>query len=112
MAKDNDNISGHPKGNRTFLNDEERNILVVTRGHPFERDAFFGMIDSLGFAWTHIEHPAAQDFLVSGSAEKYNSVLFYDMPGINFETTPPKPSFYEPSEEFKEGFIKLLEKGI
>lgn len=112
MAEDDNNNSGHPKGNRTFLNDGERNILVVTRGHPFERDAFFGMIDSLGFAWTHIEHPAAQDFLISGSAEKYDSILFYDMPGINFETTPPKPSFYEPSEGFKEGFIKLLEKGI
>ncbi|GIS55127.1 hypothetical protein Ct9H90mP29_21690 [bacterium] len=33
------------------------------------------------------------------------------MPGINFETAPPKPTFIDPSKEFKEGFLKLIKKG-
>ena len=53
---------GRKFGNQTFIKNNEHNLLVVTRGHPFERDPFFEMIDSLGFQWSHIEHPAAQDF--------------------------------------------------
>ena len=31
------------------------NILLVTKGHPFERDAFFGMFDDMDMNWTR--HP-------------------------------------------------------
>ena len=31
--------------NRTFLDQQKDNIIVITRGHPFERDPFFEMID-------------------------------------------------------------------
>ena len=27
--------------NRTFLDQKADNILIITRGHPFERDPFF-----------------------------------------------------------------------
>ena len=40
--------------NRTFLDQQKDNIIVITRGHPFERDPFFEMIDSTGYPWSHI----------------------------------------------------------
>ena len=98
--------------NRTFLDQQKDNIIVITRGHPFERDPFFEMIDSTGYPWSHIEHPAAQEYISSGSVKNYKAIVFYDMPGINFETAPPKPTFIDPSKGFKEGFLSLLKKGI
>ena len=38
---------GRKPGNQTFFKDENKNLLIVTRGHPFERDNFFSMIDAL-----------------------------------------------------------------
>jgi hypothetical protein len=35
---------GRKLGNQTFIKDDDHNILVITRGHPFERDPFFEMI--------------------------------------------------------------------
>ena len=112
MNDENIEANDRQLGNQTFNSKNDENILVVTRGHPFERDPFFEMIDSTGYFWTHVEHPAAQDFLISDSMSNYKAILFYDMPGINFETAPPKPTFFEPSSNFKSGFIDLLKKGI
>ena len=57
--------------NRTFLDQKADNILIITRGHPFERDPFFEMIDSTGYPWSHVEHPAAQD-LINLETQKSN----------------------------------------
>lgn len=71
-----------------------RDILVVTKGHPFDRAAFFGMLDAVllpdgAFAegavqWTHVEHPAAAAVLNPESAGRFDAILFYDMPGLDF----------------------------
>ena len=38
--------------------DAERRVLVVTKGHPFERDAFFTALESIGgVAFTAVEQP-------------------------------------------------------
>src|SRR5688572_11816814 len=39
-------------------------VLLVTKGHNFDRAPFFEMFDALGrtFNWTHVEQPAAQLF--------------------------------------------------
>ena len=104
---------GKKLGNKTFIKDSELNVLVVTRGHPFERDPFFEMIDSLGFEWSHIEHPAAQSFFEEKQIKPYNAVLFYDMPGLNFDENPDSQSFFvEPPKHFKEDFIARLGDGI
>ena len=71
---------GRKPGNQTFFKDESKNLLIVTRGHPFERDNFFSMIDTLGCDWSHIEHPAAQSFFKKDNLNKFDAVLFYDMP--------------------------------
>jgi len=104
---------GRKFGNQTFTKGDEINLLVITRGHPFERDPFFEMIDSLGFQWSHIEHPAAQNFFEADNIKKYNAILFYDMPGLNFESNPNEESFFvNPSEYFKKNFIDRLNDGI
>jgi len=112
MNDNSSDISEIEMSNRTFLEDEIDNILVLTRGHPFERDPFFEMIDSTGYAWSHIEHPAAQKFITSDSLHNYKAIVFYDMPGINLDTAPPKATFFEPNDEFKMSFINHLKKGI
>ena len=104
---------GRKPGNQTFMKDGIPNLLVITRGHPFERDPFFEMIDSLGFEWSHIEHPAAQDFFDIDKIKKYSAILFYDMPGLNFEADPSNKEFFaEPPENFKKNFINRLSEGI
>ena len=38
-----------------------KEILLVTKGHPFEREPFFALFDGMeGVNWTHVEQPAAQ----------------------------------------------------
>ena len=112
MNDNSSDISEIEMSNRTFLEEEIDNILVLTRGHPFERDPFFEMIDSTGYAWSHIEHPAAQKFITTDSLQNYKAIVFYDMPGINLDTAPPKATFFEPNDEFKMSFINHLKKGI
>ena len=54
MDENEKNSSEIEMSSRTFLETNKENIIVITRGHPFERDPFFEMIDSTGFAWSHI----------------------------------------------------------
>ena len=71
---------GRKLGNQTLIKDDDHNILVITRGHPFERDPFFEMIDSLGFQWSHVEHPAAQNFFEDNKIQKYlDHLLFHEL---------------------------------
>ena len=112
MSSDESNTVEVEFQNRTFLDQKADNILIITRGHPFERDPFFEMIDSTGYPWSHVEHPAAQDIINLETQENYKALIFYDMPGINLETAPPKATFFEPSTKFKKNFIDLLKKGI
>ena len=113
MINENDEIKTQLEyNNRTFLDKNINNILIITRGHPFERDPFFEMIDSTGYAWSHVEHPAAQEIFKTGFIENYKAIIFYDMPGINFETAPPKPTFFNPDKDYKKGLIDHLNRGI
>ena len=84
-------------------------ILLITKGHPFERDAFFNMFDSMEVNWTHVEQPAARVFFNTKLAADYDALVMYDMPGIKFETD--NPILEIPSESYKNGFLHLLESG-
>ncbi|MGD8416959.1 MAG: ThuA domain-containing protein [Pseudomonadales bacterium] len=58
-------------------------VLVVTKGHAFERDAFLRMFDAMpGVVPTLVDQPAAQIVLQPEYAGEYDAVLFYDMSGI------------------------------
>lgn len=85
------------------------NVLLVTKGHPFDRGEFFDMFDQLGVTWTHVEQPAARVFLDPALAQPYDALVFYDMPGIVFG--PGGPDYEEPDHKLKSGFLTLLEQG-
>lgn len=85
------------------------NILLVTKGHPFERDAFFGLFDQLDVNWTHVEQPAARVFASIDLAADYDALVMYDMPGLQFG--PDGPVFEEPTEAYKSSLMDLLDAG-
>jgi len=88
----------------------ETRVLVSVKGHPYPRDAFFGMLESLpGMTFTAVEQPASQAFLSPASAADWDVFLFYDMPGIDFSSQPP--TLVDPPTALKEGFLSLLEQG-
>ncbi|MGA1104138.1 MAG: ThuA domain-containing protein [Pseudomonadales bacterium] len=84
-------------------------ILLITKGHPFDKGAFFGMFDSLGVNYTHVEQPLAANILSVNTCAPYDALVFYDMPGIQFGDASPQ--FLTPSDEFKNNFQALLEAG-
>lgn len=88
-----------------------KNILVLTKGHPFERDRFFETFESFEtIAYTAVEQPAAQKFCTVEAAKPYDAFVHYDMPGIDF-VTPEGPHFVDPSDAYKEGLLELLDAG-
>ncbi len=90
------------------------NVLVVTRGHPFDKAAFFGMLDAVsargGWSYTHVEHPAAPGILDPERAAPFDVILYYDMPGIDFQPGRA-PGRIEPPTHLREGFAALLDQG-
>ncbi len=92
------------------MSDGERNILLVTKGHPFERAPFFALFDELpGVDWTHVEQPAARALQNIEQAAAYDAFVIYDMPGIDFR--PQGPVFEAPEEAFKAQFSALVDAG-
>ena len=84
--------------------------LVSVKGHPFDRSAFAGLFESFeGIQHTFVDQPASQAFLNPEAAAPWDVLVFYDMPGIDFSTQPPR--FVAPSDKLKEGFMALLEAG-
>lgn len=91
-------------------------VLLVTKGHPFNRAPFFEMFDALGsdITWTHVEHPAAQTFFDPELSKPYDALVFYDMaargrrakPDGTFETFD-----IEPTPELRRGFRDMLRQG-
>ena len=60
-------------------------ILVMTKGHPFNRDDFFSIFDKFeGVEATAVEQPASQIFFQRELALQYSAFVFYDMPGMDF----------------------------
>lgn len=87
------------------------NILVVTKGHPFEAEPFFSTFDALGVTWTHVEQPEAQQLLNPSGIAEFDAVVMYDMPGIEFTGGDPPARFEMPSEAFQQGYREMLEAG-
>ena len=88
-----------------------KEVLLVTKGHPFERAPFFEMFDAMpGVNCTHVEQPAAQALFNQKQARRYDAYVLYDMPGIRFRQGAA-PEFLEPDEDYKRDFLALLEAG-
>jgi hypothetical protein len=72
--------------------------LLITKGHPFERDPFFQAFDSLdGIRTTAVEQPAAQAFFAPELAAKWDAFVFAD--------------FARPPRAHEREFLALLEAG-
>lgn len=90
---------------------DPRQVLLVTKGHPFEREPFFAMFDAMdGVAWTHVEQPAAQALFSVEHAAGFDAFVLYDMPGIAFHPDRP-PDFPAPDRSYQHRFRELLEAG-
>lgn len=88
-----------------------KNIALVTKGHPFEREPFFHTFDSMdGVDWTHVEQPAAQAIFNIKQASRFDAYVMYDMPGIVFHPDR-EPDFLTPEEDYKRDFLDLVEQG-
>lgn len=87
-----------------------REVLLVTKGHPYEREPFYAMFDAMEQVnWTLVEQPAAQALFSVEEARPYDAFVMYDMPGIQFQ--PGGPEFLTPPARYKENFRELLEAG-
>lgn len=95
-----------------------RELLVIARGHPYERDAFAAVFDALpGYRWSLVEQPAAALLLASGAClGRFDAIVCYDMPGVDFSGTvpgdavPPPPGYVHALEELMDagqGFVFL-----
>ncbi len=88
-----------------------REILLVTKGHPYEREPFYAVFDDMADVnWTLVEQPAAQALFNVTEAAGYDAFVLYDMPGIQFRPDGP-PDFAEPGARYRERFLELLEAG-
>ncbi|OHD02920.1 MAG: hypothetical protein A2885_14455 [Sphingopyxis sp. RIFCSPHIGHO2_01_FULL_65_24] len=73
----------------------QRQLLVLSGGHPYEAEPFAGLLASFtGWTVTHLIHPEAETAIAEGAAQDAAAILFYDMPGYRFEdgkaaTRPP-----------------------
>jgi len=74
-------------GSTRWSADGRNQVLVVTRGHPFDRNSFFDVFEAnADIEWSHVEHPAAQTFFEPGLAAPFDCFVLYDMPGIDFRS--------------------------
>jgi len=98
-------------GSTRLPTDDRNNVLVVTRGHPFDRNGFFEVFEAnAGIEWSHVEHPSAQQFFNPVLAEPYDCFVLYDMPGIEFGAGGV-PEFFQPPASYVDGLHALLKQG-
>jgi len=87
-------------------------VLLVTKGHPFEREPFLAMWDALeGVTYDHVEHPEARD-RIHPERVAADVIAFYDMPGLTFTRADPPLVLEEPPAELVAGFEALLDVGV
>jgi uncharacterized protein len=91
-------------------------VLLVTKGHAYDRAPFFEMFDALGetITWTHVEQPASQVFWDPKLAEGYDVFVHYDAMGRGnqFIERPDGTRYWEaPPADAQANFAELLKQG-
>jgi hypothetical protein len=89
-------------------------LLVVTKGHPYDRSAFMAIFDAdRGIEATAVDQPAAQVLLRPENVADYDAVLFYDMSGIALPgSRAGRPGeFLLPPDDYGRSLESLLAKG-
>ena len=89
-----------------------RELLVIARGHPYERDAFAAVFDALpACRWSLVEQPAAALLIASGACTgRFDAIVCYDMPGVDFGAGEPGRAVPPPAE-FVRGLLGLMDAG-
>ncbi len=96
-----------------MVSDQPVRVLVVTKGHPFDHDAFFVVFDAnRAIEWRHVEHPAAVAALAPEALVDTDVVVFYDMPGIRFTRADPPAEFDLPPPELAGHLAAMAERGV
>jgi type 1 glutamine amidotransferase len=91
---------------------ELRNVLVSVKGHPFDRKAFGAIFDEMeGVAAAIVDQPASARLMTPQGMAGFDAVVLYDMPGIDFRA-PGGPSFVEPTDAERSGFLAMLDAGV
>jgi type 1 glutamine amidotransferase len=100
-------------------------VLLIDMDHPFDRDPYFEMFDSLGHVinWTHVQQPAAELMFTPKMAERYDVFVLYDRAGRRHRSreegrvndpgdrTPRDVDFVKPSPELQAGLKAILQRG-
>ncbi|MGI9287955.1 MAG: ThuA domain-containing protein [Pseudomonadales bacterium] len=90
-----------------------RRVLAVTRGHPYDRNAFADLFVGLDDTDVCIvEQPLAQECFRPEIIRDFDAVLFYDMPGVDFSSSPGQARATEPPVEFRENLLRMLADGM
>jgi uncharacterized protein len=93
-------------------------VLFITKYHPFDREGLFSTLDeAMGkdITWTHVEHPAAEEFFDPKLAAQFDVFLFFDaFPGRTQKKNPDGTTtteFAPPPQTVKDNFRQLLQNG-
>ncbi|NKY87590.1 ThuA domain-containing protein [Nocardia veterana] len=87
-------------------------IMTVTKGHAYDRNAFSAMLDGLpGIECTQVEQPAAQRHFAGDEPSRWDAYLMYDMPGFRFDPDHSAPDLLDPPPEFRADFTSLVDRG-
>lgn len=92
--------------------DAEHELLVLARGHPYERDALAAVFDALeGYRWSLVEQPAAALLLAGGNCRgRFDAIVCYDMPGVDFTGAEPGRAV-APPPAYVRAMLELMEAG-
>ncbi|AOR79163.1 ThuA domain-containing protein [Novosphingobium resinovorum] len=87
-------------------------LFVVVKGHAFSRDGLEAMLRAIGCEPTFVDQPAAAVLLNPEQMRRYDALLFYDMPGLDFRApAAERPGFIAPPAHFIQGFEGLMAEG-
>ncbi len=87
-------------------------LLALARGHPYEREAYAGLLGGLDeFDVCHVEQPVAQRLLNRQAASEFDAIVCYDMPGVDF-TAADAPRLVAPDPDFKKDYLAMLDAGV